>query len=77
MYVLHIFNIKDLKATKRDRKKANKQDIRYYSIDSIGQDNNYSVTIIITSAKNPYFNSLYSYTDQMLLDVMRNIIKCS
>ena len=77
MYVLHIFNIKDLKATNRDRKKANKQDIRYYSIDSIGQDNNYSVIIIITSAKNPYFNSLYSYTDQMLLDVMRNIIKCS
>ena len=27
------------KITNRDRKKANKQDIRYYSIDSNGQDN--------------------------------------
>ena len=31
--------IKDLKATNRGRKKANKQDIRYYSIDSKGQEN--------------------------------------
>ena len=36
---LDILNIKDLKTTNRDRKKANKQDIRYYSIDSNGQDN--------------------------------------
>ena len=36
---LDILKIKDLKTTNRDRKKANKQDIRYYSIDSNGQDN--------------------------------------
>ena len=36
---LDILKIKDLKTTSRDRKKANKQDIRYYSIDSNGQDN--------------------------------------
>ena len=34
-----ILKIKDLKITNRDCKKANKQDIRYYSIDSNGQDN--------------------------------------
>ena len=39
MYILDILKIKDLKTTNRDRKKANKQDIRYYSIDSNGQDN--------------------------------------
>ena len=38
--ILDILKIKDLKTTNRDRKKANKQDIRYYSIDSNGQDNN-------------------------------------
>ena len=36
---LDILKIKDLKTTNRDRKKANKQDIRYYSIESNGQDN--------------------------------------
>ena len=36
---LDIFKIKDLKTTNRDHKKAKKQDIRYYSIDSDGQDN--------------------------------------
>ena len=36
---LDILKIKDLKATNRDRKKANKQDIRYCSIDSNKQDN--------------------------------------
>ena len=36
---LDILKIKDLKTTNRDRKKANKQDIRYYSIDSNRQDN--------------------------------------
>ena len=39
--------IKDLKTTNTDCKNANNQDIRYYSIDSDGQDN-YSVAIIIT-----------------------------
>ena len=39
IYKLDILKIKDLKTTNRDRKKANKQDIRYYSIDSNGQDN--------------------------------------
>ena len=34
----HILKIKDLKTTNRDRKKANIQDIRYYSTDSNGQD---------------------------------------
>ena len=34
-----ILKVKDLKITNRDRKKANKQDIRYYSIDSNRQDN--------------------------------------
>ena len=38
--LLDILKIKDLKTTNRDRKKANKQNIRYYSIDSNGQDNN-------------------------------------
>ena len=33
-----IFKIKDLQTTKRDHEIANKQDIRYYSIDSNGQD---------------------------------------
>ena len=33
----HILKIKDLKTTNWDQ--ANKQDIRYYSIDSNGQDN--------------------------------------
>ena len=37
--LLDILQIKDLKTTNRDCKKANKQDIRYYSIDSNGQDN--------------------------------------
>ena len=37
--ILDILKIKDLKTTNRDHKKANKQDIRYYSIDSNGQDN--------------------------------------
>ena len=36
---LDILKIKDLKTTNRDCKKANKQDIRYCSIDSKGQDN--------------------------------------
>ena len=36
---LDIFKIKDLKSTNRDHKKENKQDRRYYSIDSKGQDN--------------------------------------
>ena len=36
---LDILKIKDLKAINRDCKKANKQDVRYYSIDSNGQDN--------------------------------------
>ena len=36
---IDILKIKDLKTTNRDRKKANKQDIRYYSTDSNGQDN--------------------------------------
>ena len=36
---LDILKIKDLKNKNRDGKKANKQDIRYYSIDSKGQDN--------------------------------------
>ena len=36
---LDILKIKDLKTKNRDDKKANKQDIRYYSIDSNGQDN--------------------------------------
>ena len=36
---LDILKIEDLKTTNTDRKKANKQDIRYYSIDSNGQDN--------------------------------------
>ena len=35
---LDILKIKDLKTTNRDSKKANKQDIRYYSIDSNRQD---------------------------------------
>ena len=35
---LDILKIKNLKTTNRDRKKANKQDRRYYSIDSNGQD---------------------------------------
>ena len=39
IYILDILKTKDLKTTDRDRKKANKQDIRYYSIDSNGQDN--------------------------------------
>ena len=56
---LDILKIKDLKAANRDRNKANKQNIRYYSIDSDGH--NYSVAIIITSATNPYFDSVYSY----------------
>ena len=34
-----VIKINDLKTTNRDHKKANKQDIRYYSIDSNGQDN--------------------------------------
>ena len=38
-YTIDILKSKDLKTTNRDRKKANKQDIRYYSIDSNGQDN--------------------------------------
>ena len=46
--VLDILNIKELKTTNRDRKKANKQDIRYYSIDSNKQDNTYAVALIIT-----------------------------
>ena len=36
---LDILKIKDLKTTNRDRKKASKQDRRYYSIDSKEQDN--------------------------------------
>ena len=36
---LDVLKIKDLKTTYTDCKKANKQDIRYYSIDSNGQDN--------------------------------------
>ena len=36
---LDIIKIKDLKTANRDHKKANKQDIRYYLIDSNGQDN--------------------------------------
>ena len=36
---LDILKINDLKTTNRDRRKANKQDIRYYSIDSNGQNN--------------------------------------
>ena len=39
LVLLNILKIKDLKTTNRDHKKANKQDIRYYSIDSNGQDN--------------------------------------
>ena len=39
LYLLDILKIKDLKTINRDCKKANKQDIRYYSIDSNGQDN--------------------------------------
>ena len=35
---LDILKIEDLKTTNKDRKKANKQDIRYYSINSNGQD---------------------------------------
>ena len=37
--ILDILKIKNLKTTYRDRKKANKQNIRYYLIDSNGQDN--------------------------------------
>ena len=37
--LLDILKINDLKTTNRDRKKANKQDIRYCSIDSNGQYN--------------------------------------
>ena len=37
--LLDILKIKDLKTTNRDHKKANKQDVRYRSIDSNGQDN--------------------------------------
>ena len=36
---LDLLKIKDLKTTNRDCKKTNIQDIRYYSIDSNGQDN--------------------------------------
>ena len=36
---IDILKIKDLKPTNRNFEKANKQDIRYYSIDSKGQDN--------------------------------------
>ena len=36
---LVILKIKDLKTTNRDRKKANKQDVTQYSIDSKVQDN--------------------------------------
>ena len=36
---LDILKIKYLKATNRDHKKANKQGIRYYSIDSNGLNN--------------------------------------
>ena len=35
----YILEIKDLKTTNRDHKKANKQDMRYYSVDSKAQDN--------------------------------------
>ena len=40
MFSLDTLKIKDLKTTNsyRDRKKANKQDVRYYSIDNKGQD---------------------------------------
>ena len=37
--ITRYMEINDLKTTKRDCKKANKQDKRYYSIDSNGQDN--------------------------------------
>ena len=48
--VLDILKIKELKTTNRDHKKANKQYIRYYSIDSNRQDNIYvyAVALIIT-----------------------------
>ena len=34
-----LLKVKELKTTNRDRKKANKQDITYYSNKSYGQDN--------------------------------------
>ena len=37
--LIDILKIKDLKTTNRDHKKANEQDIRYYSIDSNGRNN--------------------------------------
>ena len=39
MCKLEILKIKNLKTTNRDHKKANKQDMKYYSIDSKAQDN--------------------------------------
>ena len=36
---IDILKIKDLKSTNRNFEKANKQDIRYYSINIKGQDN--------------------------------------
>ena len=37
--ITRYIKIKDLKTINRDRRKVNKQDIRYYSIDSNEQDN--------------------------------------
>ena len=39
MCKLEILKIKNLRTTNRDHKKANKQDMKYYSIDSKSQDN--------------------------------------